>query len=193
MCLLVFLSLKHLLTFSSVHYEMPKSTHIHKSMLLRGVKFPPPALNQGDIEKTKGKAAVSGRNHGGVPLRGDGRGRNSFNYSSQNQYSSAPSHQQSYGSQNGYSNNNSYSTPPTGWQPPPPGVGGFARGPPPPPPSAYGSYGRGQPPPPYQQLSSNYGSQSGYGPPGGPPGHSGANNDRRRGGGGDGYRGRRNH
>jgi 5'-3' exoribonuclease 2 len=146
---------------------MPKSTHVHKSMLLRGVKFPVPALNQNDIETTKGRAAKSGRNHGGVPLRGDGRGRNSFNYSSSNSYSSVPSHQQSYGSQNNH--NNPYPGPP-GWQPPPPGVSGFARGPPPPPPGSYGSYGRG--PSSYQQHPP-YNAQSGYGPPSG---------DRRRGG-----------
>lgn len=168
----------------SVHYEMPKSSHRHKSMLLRGVKFPPPALNQGDIEATKGRAAKSGRNHGGVPLSGDGRGRNSFNYSSQNQYKSGANNQQSYGSQNSYTNNNNiYAYPPPGWQPPPPGAGGFARGPPPPPPGSYNNHysghsnGRGQRPLEYQQR---YGGQSGYDVP--PP----AYNDRRR---GDGYRG----
>ncbi|PQE27507.1 5 -3 exoribonuclease 2 protein [Rutstroemia sp. NJR-2017a BBW] len=61
----------------SVHYEMPQSKHIHKSMLLRGVELGKPVLNQSDIEMTKSRAARSGRSHGGVPLSGDGRGRNS--------------------------------------------------------------------------------------------------------------------
>jgi 5'-3' exoribonuclease 2 len=62
----------------SVHYDMPKSGHIHKSMLLRGVKFPPPALNPADIEATKGRAARSGRSNAGVPLQGDGRRSNAI-------------------------------------------------------------------------------------------------------------------
>ena len=162
---------------------MPKSSHLHKSMLLRGVKFPTAALSPADIEATRGRAAKSGRAHGGVPLNGDGRARNSFNYASSNQHSQPRNHQQSYGSQNGYNGyNNNYAVPPPGWQPPPPGTGGFARGPPPPLPNSYGSYGRGQPqgPPGYQQPS-HYGSQSGYGPP------PGRHNDRRDGG--DSYRG----
>jgi 5'-3' exoribonuclease 2 len=161
---------------SSVLYEMPKSNHIHKSMLLRGVKFPPPALDASDIEATKGRAAKSGRNHGGVPLKGDGRGRNNFNYASSNQYP-ATHDRQSRGSQNGYSSN-PFPVPPPGWQPPPPGAGSFARGPPPPPPG-YGSYGRGQPQVTHSQPP-------GYGYGHGPPGYV---DDRR--GGGDSYRGNR--
>src|SRR5690242_7527071 len=99
---------------------MPKSKHIHKSMLLRGVKFNAPALNASDIEITKGRAAKSGRSHGGVPLQGDGRGRNSFNYAggnqnqNQNQYQ-GQNNRQSYGgppgggyngNRNGYNGNN---------------------------------------------------------------------------------------
>lgn len=62
----------------SVHFKMPRSQYIHKSMLLRGVKIPPPALNRADIEATKGRANKSGRSYGGAPLRNDhynGRGR----------------------------------------------------------------------------------------------------------------------
>ncbi|MCJ1453268.1 5'-3' exoribonuclease 2 [Mycoblastus sanguinarius] len=62
----------------SVHYEMPRSVHIHKSMLLRGVKFASPALDHADIEATKGRANHSGRSFGSAPLRGghgNGRGR----------------------------------------------------------------------------------------------------------------------
>jgi len=70
----------------SVHYAMPKSRHIHKSMLLRGVKLPPLALTQADIEATKGRARNSGRSYGRAPFqggqngRGRGRGRGDFNY-----------------------------------------------------------------------------------------------------------------
>ena len=86
-------------------------------MLLRGVKFAAPALTRSDIEVTKGRAARSGRSHGGVPLQGNGRARNSFNYSSSNQNPPSQSRRQSYGSQNGGYNN--YQVPPPGWQPPP--------------------------------------------------------------------------
>src|SRR5690606_27572172 len=48
------------------------------------------------------------------------------------------SSRQPYGNQPAY---NQYPAPPHGWQPPPPGVGDFARGPPPPPPPGMqGSY-----------------------------------------------------
>ncbi|MCJ1390364.1 5'-3' exoribonuclease 2 [Xylographa bjoerkii] len=69
----------------SVHYEMPRSQYVHKSMLLRGVKFAPSALDRADIEATKGRANRSGRSYGGAPLRGNsgnGRGRGNFDYSS---------------------------------------------------------------------------------------------------------------
>ncbi|TVY49956.1 5'-3' exoribonuclease [Lachnellula occidentalis] len=165
----------------SVHYEMPKSKFLHKSMLLRGVEFPPAALNQGDIEQTKGRAAKSGRNHGGAPLNGGGRGRGSFNFA-------APNHQQPHGSRNSYNGNNNYQPPPppgTGWQPPPPGLAARFGGPPPPPPGNYGSYG--QPP--------GYGGRGGQGADRGPPGYSRPNeSDSWRGGGRGGgntiYRGR---
>lgn len=126
----------------SVHYEMPRSNHIHKSMLLRGVKLPTRALDQNDIEGTKSRAARSGRSHGGAPLRGNGgfRGRDSFNYSGSNSYSRPQNQsQQSHSGYNDYKNHN-YASPQTSWQPPPPGVAGFARGPPPPPPGSYGTY-----------------------------------------------------
>jgi 5'-3' exoribonuclease 2 len=165
---------------SSVHYEIPKTTHTHKSMLLRGVKFAEPALNQSDIEVTKGRAARSGRSHGGVPLQGNGGPRNSFNYSS-NQNGPPPNHRQSYPPQNGYSN---YPVPPPGWQPPPPGLGGFGRGlpPPPPPNSYYGGRGGSGAQGGYSQPP-RHNAPPGYGPP--PPGSGGSNNQRR--GGGDGY------
>lgn len=162
----------------TVHYEMPKSNFIHKSMLLRGVVFPPPALTPGDIETTKGKAARSGRAHGGVPLNGNGRDRNGFNYSSGNQYQS-----NNNGRSRGYSSHNSYNqnpfpVPPPGWQPPAPGTGNFARGPPPPP-------GYPIPPPGYSHGQSH--SNGGYGGRGGHDNRRGANDSYR--GGNDSYRG----
>ncbi|OXV08499.1 hypothetical protein Egran_03738 [Elaphomyces granulatus] len=65
-----------------VDYEIPKSIHIHKSMLLRGVKFPPPTLDEAEIKVVKSKAQHSGRWFGGAPLRnGNGNNRGSrMNY-----------------------------------------------------------------------------------------------------------------
>lgn len=163
---------------------MPKSQHIHKSMLLRGVKFPPSVLNSSDIEQIKGRAARSGRAYGGVPLEGDFRGHNNLNLAPAGQNS-----QHSQGLQNGYSRRPDYPPPPyagwqppppgsdgfalgtpppyAGWQPPPPGSGGFARGPPPPPLRTYESDGQGPTPPPsYPHLSNGYGSRSERGSPG---------------------------
>ncbi|KUJ23033.1 uncharacterized protein LY89DRAFT_165027 [Mollisia scopiformis] len=168
---------------------MPKSSHIHKSMLLRGVEFAKPALTQSDIEVTKSKAARSGRAHGGVPLQGDGRARNSFNYSNQSQNGNQQrGSRNGYNNQNGHNNQNQFPVPPPGWQPPPPGMAGFARGPPPPPPP--GTYGSWPPAPhQYSQPPATYGYTK---PRQGPPGN-GEFNDRRRGGDyrGDSYRGQR--
>jgi 5'-3' exoribonuclease 2 len=125
---------------------MPRSSHIHKSMLLRGVKLPSRALDQSDIEGTRSRAARSGRSHGGVPLRGNGgsQGHDSFNYAGSNSFSRPQNrNQQSYSGYNDYNNN--YAPPQvSSWQPPPPGVAGFARGPPPPPPGSYSAYPHAQ-------------------------------------------------
>ncbi|EEP82353.1 5'-3' exoribonuclease 2 [Uncinocarpus reesii 1704] len=65
----------------SVLYDIPKSIHTHKSMLLRGVVFNPPVLDRTDIEVTKNKAQHSGRAFGGAPLHsGNGRGRGRISY-----------------------------------------------------------------------------------------------------------------
>nr|7OPK_A Chain A, 5'-3' exoribonuclease [Thermochaetoides thermophila DSM 1495] len=53
----------------TVRYIMPSSAHQHKSMLLRGVKLPPPALSRSDIEIIRSKAKNAGRSYGGAPLR----------------------------------------------------------------------------------------------------------------------------
>lgn len=59
---------------------MPHSDHLHKSMLLRGVVFPPPALDHSDIAMTRSRAGKTGRGFGGAPFRDNRGGR--FNYSS---------------------------------------------------------------------------------------------------------------
>ena len=137
---------------------MPKSNHIHKSMLLRGVKFPPPALNAADVEATKGRAARSGRSNAGVPLQGDGRRNNGINYGAS-----------SRGNYNNLHHNNTTNGR-NSWQPPPPGMGGFGQGPPPPPPpGVYNNYGRG--PPGQAQYGAQYGNNQPRGPP---PGYDGS-------------------
>ena len=52
----------------SVHYTMPAATHVHKSMLLRGVIEPARQLDNADIAILKSKARHSGRDFGGAPL-----------------------------------------------------------------------------------------------------------------------------
>lgn len=44
-------------------------------MLLRGVKFPPPALDRSEVEATRARAGRTGRSYGGVPFR---NGDNNF-------------------------------------------------------------------------------------------------------------------
>ncbi|KAL7942276.1 exoribonuclease [Trichoderma barbatum] len=52
----------------SVHYDMPQISQTHKSMLLRGVRMPPPALTRSDIEVIRGRTNRGpGRNYGGPP------------------------------------------------------------------------------------------------------------------------------
>lgn len=69
----------------SVYYQFPKSQHVHKSMLLAGVKFDPQALDMNDIDNTRNRARTSGRSFGGAPLRngsnGHGGGRGRIDYS----------------------------------------------------------------------------------------------------------------
>lgn len=52
----------------SVHFTMPAATHLHKSMLLRGVKEPERRLDNSDIAILKSKARYAGRDFGGAPL-----------------------------------------------------------------------------------------------------------------------------
>ena len=142
-----------LTAYDSVNYEMPKSTHIHKSMLLRGVKSPAPKLDNADIEATRGRANHSGRSYGGAPLRGGyrgkgGRGNINGNHGSHNngQYQNSyggysDSHAAQVGqSANGYQQYYANSYPPSTYQsghPPLPGTG-WAQ--PPPPGTYHGNY-----------------------------------------------------
>lgn len=150
---------------------MPRSTHIHKSMLLRGVEIRSPALDRADIEATKGRANRSGRSYGGAPLRGDysnGRGRGSqMNYAEPRPNPFAAHINPGFSPQVIPNNvRGGLPPPPMGnWGPPPPGTESSWRGPPPPPhgyggpqygftPSAQGgNYGR---PPPPQLPANNY-------------------------------------
>lgn len=187
---------KCLLTRSSVNYEFPQTTHDHKSMLLRGVKLPTPALTPSDIEITRSKASRAGRNHGGAPLgrAGQGYGREPIHYGrggsrggSRGGYSGSAHND--FSRQEGYRYPSYSHGPPP---PPPPGGMGFGVGAPPPPPAAH--YYNGRPQGGYQGAYNNHGTR---GPPP-PPGtyHSGGqwNNRGRdsgshyRGGGGRGYR-----
>ncbi|TKA78398.1 5'-3' exoribonuclease 2 [Cryomyces minteri] len=171
----------------SVHYEMPKSTHVHKSMLLRGVKFGTLALDHADIEATRGRSRQSGRHFGGVPLNdnytngGRGRGRGGrINYGadsrqnyndSRNGYSgdSRSGHVQQDGRPNPFAAhlNPQFVPPPqfavqNGYGAPPPGwvppPPHLARGPPPPPPGQYG-----YPPQGYGGQYQGNGNGGGYG------------------------------
>ncbi|KAF2229702.1 hypothetical protein EV356DRAFT_374047 [Viridothelium virens] len=150
-------------------------------MLLRGVKFPTPALNREDEEATRNRAANSGRNFGGAPLRrGGGRGGGGrgdrINYSSDRRDSNYDNR-----NGNGYPDPSAKSNPffahldpafvqaaaargfpppPQGWVPPPQ----FGRGAPPPPPSHGGQRHQGRPPmhDSYSPPDRRYGGQ-GYG------------------------------
>ncbi|KAL8801432.1 MAG: hypothetical protein Q9182_004449 [Xanthomendoza sp. 2 TL-2023] len=162
----------------SVHYEMPRSSHVHKSMLLRGVQPAPPTLHREDIEATKAAAARSGRSFGGAPLRGNGRGRGAggdhSNYGDKRPnpfaahvtpgYAPPPPPPYFQGGRG------PPPMPPQGWVPPPPGGQYNGYGPPPPrqgfnnsyPPPPSNVYHGGPPPPPGSVY--HRGSQ-GYGPP----------------------------
>ncbi|KAK4179995.1 exoribonuclease 2 [Triangularia setosa] len=150
----------------SVHYELPASSHIHKSQLLRGVKLPPPVLDRSDIEILKGKGRNAGRSYGGVPLnnnnnnnynrnggggRGDrinygpggGNNRNNDRGGYNNNYRGSNNNQsQGYG--NGYGNGGGYGSGGGGdrnqYAPPP----GWQ----PPVPPGFPGFGQGGPPPP---------------------------------------------
>ncbi|KAJ5224898.1 5'-3' exoribonuclease 2 [Penicillium citrinum] len=149
----------------TVNYTIPKSSHVHKSMLLRGVKFPTPMLNSADVRAVKGRAQHSGRSFGGAPFRGGGRGG-----------------RMDYGADRGGSDRNSgrpnpfaahldprfmpgpqggMPAVPPGWVPPGPGSGDYSRGPPPPP---RGGMSNQYPPHNQGYHQGQYGHRGGYGP-----------------------------
>ncbi|GAM42839.1 5'-3' exoribonuclease [Talaromyces pinophilus] len=132
-----------------VNYEIPKSSHLHKSMLLRGVRFAPPALDQGDISAVRNKSRFNGRG-GFRPNNGGDRGGNQYN-----QYNAPRSGMNDRANPFAAHLDPSFAPPPQagagGWAPPAVGAG-YSRGPPPPP--RGGSYG-------YQNHPQGY-NQSGY-------------------------------
>lgn len=168
----------------SVRYEIPSTTHSHKSMLLRGVRLPKQALDRHDIEALRRTLDSSGRSHGGVPLgrngsdggrRGDRvnyapRGMHSNGRGGNQQYQSARD-RSTFGQHQGYNSQRQqlHNPPPPmpsfqqrqPWIPPPPGHPNFGQGMPPPPPSSSHPYDNRQ-----------------WGPPGVPPGPSRAQGNR---------------
>ena len=140
-------------------------------MLLRGVKFGPPALDNADIQGVKSKAQHSGRSFGGAPLRNGGSDRGGhINFASDRPNPFAAHLDPTFVPPP----NLSAPMMPSGWVPPVPGSAGFSRGPPGPPRGGRsGSYRPPYPPagppqtgygqgyyPPYNQPA---GSQPGYG------------------------------
>ncbi|OAR01383.1 hypothetical protein LLEC1_03397, partial [Akanthomyces lecanii] len=124
----------------SVNYDMPRMAHDHKSMLLRGVKMPTPALTRSDIEVLRGKSSRGGYGGGNRGGRYDPGGHHQFRQNGwgRGQDSSSGRLQSNH-------HRHSDSRPPPqqhfqgrgGWHPPQPGSSGFGRGVPPPPPAAH--------------------------------------------------------
>ncbi|KAJ5725487.1 5'-3' exoribonuclease 2 [Penicillium malachiteum] len=176
----------------TVNYVIPKSSHLHKSMLLRGVKFATPMLNSADIRATQGRAQHSGRSYGGAPFNnGRGRGRgghNDYNPGRPNPFAAHIDPRFMNIPQGGPPAGAPGGMPmmPPGWVPPQQGAGDYSRGPPPPP---RGGMSHQYPPRDYQG-GHNYGSQDNRGGRGGYRGgrHRGNKQGGNRGGrGGGGY------
>lgn len=152
----------------TVFYEMPKSPHLHKSMLLRGVRPPPPILTREEVEATKSRASHSGRSFGGAPLggfRNNGRDRSGqVDHADTRPNPFAPHLDPGFQPppfppwKPNHNQGPPAPAPMVGWGPPPPQFGGYPKqsghfpppsygyGPPPPQPSGY--YGGPPPPPP---------------------------------------------
>ncbi|TIA19528.1 hypothetical protein D6C81_04656 [Aureobasidium pullulans] len=64
----------------TVHYVMPPTNTVHKSMLLPGLKPPNPVLDYSDIESTRQASQKSGRQFGGAPLYDQSSGRGRIDY-----------------------------------------------------------------------------------------------------------------
>lgn len=134
----------HLANHSSVYYDFPQVSQAHKSMLLRGVQLPKPALTQSDIQDMRNRANRGGRNSG----FGRGHDRGGHNGPGMSRGYSYNRHQGGYGRSNGH-----YPPPPASHIPPPPGAPGFGIGvPPPPPPTNYYN----------QPYDNRHGGSSGY-------------------------------
>ncbi|KAG8670027.1 5'-3' exoribonuclease 2 [Fusarium poae] len=166
----------------SVFYDFPQVSQTHKSMLLRGVQLPKPALTQNDIQDMRSRASRGGRNGG----FGRGHDRGGYNGPGMSRGSQYNRHQGGYGRGNGH-----YPPAPVSHVPPPPGAPGFGIGvPPPPPPNSYHN----------QPYDNRHGGPSGYNqyrvpphPANGAPGYNGYGNtsyERGRGSGGYNSRGR---
>lgn len=181
----------------TVLYTLPKSSHVHKSMLLRGVKLPTPMLDSADIRATKGRAQNSGRSFGGAPFQGRGRGGR-MSYQSDRPQPDRPNPFAGHldpnfapGPQGGPAG--AHMVPP-GWVPPGQGYGGYSRGPPPPP---RGGMSNQYPPQQgYEQYGGYYNphaqyNQGGQYNNGYQQGGYGGSQDYRGGRGGGGYRGGR--
>lgn len=165
-----------------VHYAVPMSKNIHKSMLLRGANLPPPVLDQQDVETTADRALHSGRNNGGGYRGGRGRGggppRGGPSRGGYDSRNSNRSHDDRPNPFAGFFPNGapqpptSFQTTPqgavaaNGWPvpPPPPAWNGAFPPPPPqwkgPPPNFPGGF---PPPPPGWQTQGNRGGRGGYG------------------------------
>lgn len=139
-------------------------------MLLRGVKFGQPALDNADIQGVKHKAQNSGRSFGGAPLRNGGDRGGRMNFASDRPNPFAAHLDPSFVPPP----NLNAPMMPAGWVPPGQGSAGFSRGPPPPPRGGMSGYR-----PPYPPAGSPQGfqqvgyGQGGYygGPPQGQQGH----------------------
>ncbi|KAL9612530.1 MAG: hypothetical protein Q9167_002869 [Letrouitia subvulpina] len=186
----------------SVFYEIPKSSHVHKSMLLRGVRPPPPILTREEFEATKSRASNSGRSFGGAPFgrfRNNSRDRGGqINYADSRPnpfvshldpgFQPPPLPSWKYSHKQGPP----APAPMAGWSPPPPQFGGYPNQPGHIPPPGYGygppgHYGGPLPPPPPPPSNEYFGfnqvQQPSHDPYRGPP-------PDRRYGGYDGYGGR---
>lgn len=145
-------------------------------MLLRGVKFAPPALDNADIQATKSRAQHTGRSFGGAPFRGGRGGR--MNYGGDRGGGDRGSDRGGDNRPNPFAAHldpkfmpgGNPAAIPSGWAPPS-ASGNFSRGPPPPPRGGYGqSYGSYNPghgqQRNYQQPNYGQGDYYGRGPPG---------------------------
>ncbi|GAO50564.1 hypothetical protein G7K_4688-t1 [Saitoella complicata NRRL Y-17804] len=174
----------------SVRYHVPKSSYVHKSMLLRGVKLKPPALNYADKETVRNGGRRDGRGGYGGGGRGRGRDRNgpppaTGGYNDRSYGYTDRGAGQAAGHQGGaYQSGSSYASGGYGGGGGGGGYGGYGgyNQQQPPAPTSYGSYGaggygqqyysgsNGYPPAP---GTGGYGSYGGYGAPPPPPAQGG--------------------